>query len=300
MQGHPDLPSSFHHVAFLHCMFPIAASCGDNNQKLEQISSMQPSSHVNTATTDPDNATTGNQQEDNLSTPPPHPAPKLSQTSTLTLPGTPFMSEPCDFETMRSLSDSSSHREKRESQSSTTQPYSHVTTGSCLIAPLSARVDSQSPCELVTNAGVDFHVPQVTVERPSSGRRSTSGWSKSSSLSAESTQIDRIERQEIGDSREQGDGEEEEEEPLDISWPKTWRRRITYLLLIPIVFPLYFTLPDVRHEVSHVELFVIQSVCLCLFSLAVFCLANSGALLYDGVCVCCFSTKGSISRGLLL
>ncbi|XP_013403406.1 sodium/potassium/calcium exchanger Nckx30C isoform X2 [Lingula anatina] len=39
---------------------------------------------------------------------------------------------------------------------------------------------------------------------------------------------------------------EEEEEPLDISWPKTPRKRLTYILLAPIVFPLWITLPDVR------------------------------------------------------
>ncbi|GFN90999.1 sodium/potassium/calcium exchanger 2 [Plakobranchus ocellatus] len=39
---------------------------------------------------------------------------------------------------------------------------------------------------------------------------------------------------------------EEEEEPLDMSWPDGWRKRITYVFLAPIVFPLYLTLPDVR------------------------------------------------------
>ncbi|RUS70892.1 hypothetical protein EGW08_021346 [Elysia chlorotica] len=31
-----------------------------------------------------------------------------------------------------------------------------------------------------------------------------------------------------------------------MSWPDTWRKRITYVLLAPIVFPLFLTLPDVR------------------------------------------------------
>ncbi|CAG5129704.1 unnamed protein product [Candidula unifasciata] len=39
---------------------------------------------------------------------------------------------------------------------------------------------------------------------------------------------------------------EEKEEPLDISWPDTNRKRLTYLFLAPIVLPLYVTLPDVR------------------------------------------------------
>ncbi|XP_062589037.1 sodium/potassium/calcium exchanger 2-like [Saccostrea cucullata] len=41
---------------------------------------------------------------------------------------------------------------------------------------------------------------------------------------------------------------EEEEEPLDLSWPKGWRSRISYVLLAPLVFPMWITLPDVRRE----------------------------------------------------
>ena len=33
---------------------------------------------------------------------------------------------------------------------------------------------------------------------------------------------------------------------LDISWPDTARKRITYLLVAPIMFPLWITLPDTR------------------------------------------------------
>ncbi|XP_055549135.1 sodium/potassium/calcium exchanger Nckx30C isoform X3 [Wyeomyia smithii] len=40
--------------------------------------------------------------------------------------------------------------------------------------------------------------------------------------------------------------EEEPPEALSMSWPKTTRKRITYLLVAPIIFPLYLTLPDTR------------------------------------------------------
>ncbi|GFS90093.1 hypothetical protein NPIL_319501 [Nephila pilipes] len=40
--------------------------------------------------------------------------------------------------------------------------------------------------------------------------------------------------------------EEEGDKPLDISWPDTWHKRINYVLLAPIIYPLYFTLPDTR------------------------------------------------------
>ncbi|KAF8794894.1 sodium/potassium/calcium exchanger 2-like [Argiope bruennichi] len=40
--------------------------------------------------------------------------------------------------------------------------------------------------------------------------------------------------------------EEEDEKPLDLSWPDTWHKRLNYVLLAPIIYPLYLTLPDTR------------------------------------------------------
>jgi hypothetical protein len=42
------------------------------------------------------------------------------------------------------------------------------------------------------------------------------------------------------------DDEDEGNEALDMSWPDTARKRITYLLVAPIIFPLWITLPDTR------------------------------------------------------
>ncbi|KAL5004489.1 hypothetical protein ScPMuIL_017945 [Solemya velum] len=39
---------------------------------------------------------------------------------------------------------------------------------------------------------------------------------------------------------------EEDNEPLDLSWPSTCTKRMTYIFLAPIIFPLWITLPDVR------------------------------------------------------
>lgn len=36
------------------------------------------------------------------------------------------------------------------------------------------------------------------------------------------------------------------QEAMDMSWPTGWRKRVTYVLLAPIVFPLWLTLPDTR------------------------------------------------------
>lgn len=45
-----------------------------------------------------------------------------------------------------------------------------------------------------------------------------------------------------------GDGGQGDDVPeaLDMRWPDTCRKRITYVLLAPIVFPLWLTLPDTR------------------------------------------------------
>lgn len=54
------------------------------------------------------------------------------------------------------------------------------------------------------------------------------------------------------DTEEEDEGKEEEgeNEPLSLEWPETKRKQVTYLLLLPIIFPLWLTLPDVRNMVS--------------------------------------------------
>ncbi|XP_067117562.1 sodium/potassium/calcium exchanger 2-like isoform X1 [Osmerus mordax] len=49
-----------------------------------------------------------------------------------------------------------------------------------------------------------------------------------------------------GQEGEAAEDEEDEDQPLSLSWPETNRKRLTYLIIMPIVFPLWLTLPDVR------------------------------------------------------
>uniref|UniRef100_A0A673AEI3 Sodium/calcium exchanger membrane region domain-containing protein n=1 Tax=Sphaeramia orbicularis TaxID=375764 RepID=A0A673AEI3_9TELE len=46
------------------------------------------------------------------------------------------------------------------------------------------------------------------------------------------------------------EGETEEDQPLSLSWPESNRKRFTYLFIMPIVLPLWLTLPDVRKTSS--------------------------------------------------
>ncbi|KAF3814237.1 hypothetical protein GH733_018336 [Mirounga leonina] len=41
-------------------------------------------------------------------------------------------------------------------------------------------------------------------------------------------------------------GEDEEDQPLSLAWPSNPRKQVTFLIVFPIVFPLWITLPDVR------------------------------------------------------
>ncbi|CAK6434054.1 unnamed protein product [Pipistrellus nathusii] len=41
-------------------------------------------------------------------------------------------------------------------------------------------------------------------------------------------------------------GDDEEDQPLSLGWPSNPRKQVTFLIVLPIVFPLWLTLPDVR------------------------------------------------------
>ncbi|XP_026154794.1 sodium/potassium/calcium exchanger 2 isoform X2 [Mastacembelus armatus] len=53
-----------------------------------------------------------------------------------------------------------------------------------------------------------------------------------------------------GQEGETAEDEEEEDQPLSLSWPESHRKRFTYLFIMPIVLPLWLTLPDVRKASS--------------------------------------------------
>uniref|UniRef100_A0A668SMR7 Sodium/potassium/calcium exchanger 1 n=1 Tax=Oreochromis aureus TaxID=47969 RepID=A0A668SMR7_OREAU len=52
------------------------------------------------------------------------------------------------------------------------------------------------------------------------------------------------------EEEEKEEEEEEENQPLSLEWPENRRKQATYLFLLPIVFPLWLTLPDVRNLAS--------------------------------------------------
>ncbi|KAK5899659.1 hypothetical protein CesoFtcFv8_009117 [Champsocephalus esox] len=52
------------------------------------------------------------------------------------------------------------------------------------------------------------------------------------------------------EEEEDGYQGDDDEQPLSLAWPDTNRKRITYLVILPIILPLWLTLPDVRREAS--------------------------------------------------
>ncbi|KAG7245385.1 hypothetical protein INR49_010835 [Caranx melampygus] len=78
-----------------------------------------------------------------------------------------------------------------------------------------------------------------------------SGGSDDSDSDEDSSDEDSDESSEDEDDDEDEEEEEEkEDEPLSLEWPDTPRKQATYLVLLPIVFPLWLTVPDVRNQKS--------------------------------------------------
>uniref|UniRef100_A0A3P9HIG4 Sodium/potassium/calcium exchanger 1 n=1 Tax=Oryzias latipes TaxID=8090 RepID=A0A3P9HIG4_ORYLA len=91
-------------------------------------------------------------------------------------------------------------------------------------------------------------------ERPLQVTTATEGGSEGSDGSSEEESGNK-ESSKPSDSDEDGEkdaeeNEEEEREPLSLEWPDTPWKRATYLFLLPILLPLWFTLPDVRNATS--------------------------------------------------
>ncbi|XP_060240879.1 sodium/potassium/calcium exchanger 1 isoform X2 [Meriones unguiculatus] len=62
--------------------------------------------------------------------------------------------------------------------------------------------------------------------------------------------------EEEDEEEEEEEEEEENEEPLSLEWPESRQKQAIYLFLLPIVFPLWLTVPDVRRQGSR-KFFVI-------------------------------------------
>ncbi|KAM9861149.1 sodium/potassium/calcium exchanger 1-like [Aulostomus maculatus] len=91
-------------------------------------------------------------------------------------------------------------------------------------------------------------------EASAGGSEGSDGSDDDESGDEESSDSNESEDENEGDKEEEEKNEEkdeeEENEPLSLEWPGTRRKQATYLFLLPIVFPLWLTLPDVRNLAS--------------------------------------------------
>ncbi|PWA29210.1 hypothetical protein CCH79_00006304 [Gambusia affinis] len=78
------------------------------------------------------------------------------------------------------------------------------------------------------------------------GSQEDDGEDESGDSSESEEEEENIEEEE----EEEEEEKEEESTPLSLGWPHTPRKQTTYLFLLPIVFPLWLTLPDVRNPAS--------------------------------------------------
>lgn len=58
------------------------------------------------------------------------------------------------------------------------------------------------------------------------------------------------EEDEDEEEEEEDEEDAEKEEPLSLEWPDTPRKQVTFLFLLPIILPLWLTVPDVRNQVK--------------------------------------------------
>ncbi|XP_069480347.1 sodium/potassium/calcium exchanger 1 isoform X2 [Ambystoma mexicanum] len=85
-------------------------------------------------------------------------------------------------------------------------------------------------------------------DQPQGGQDAEGGGDSGDSSSEDSDDDDSDSDDDSGDDSDEEEEEQEEdiEEPLSLEWPETKRKQATYLFLLPIVFPLWLTVPDVR------------------------------------------------------
>uniref|UniRef100_A0A8C5FU02 Sodium/potassium/calcium exchanger 1 n=1 Tax=Gadus morhua TaxID=8049 RepID=A0A8C5FU02_GADMO len=73
----------------------------------------------------------------------------------------------------------------------------------------------------------------------------------------ESSEESDLSESEVSEEEEE---EEEMEEPLSLEWPDNRRKQATFLFLLPIVFPLWLTIPDVRDPRKYFDYLSADSV----------------------------------------
>ncbi|XP_058244570.1 sodium/potassium/calcium exchanger 1 isoform X2 [Hemibagrus wyckioides] len=115
--------------------------------------------------------------------------------------------------------------------------------------------ESKEPAPAPSNKADTKEKPEGQKEEKEAAAAGEGGGSEGSEGSDDSdddSEEDSDEDSDDEDDDQEDDDEdgEENEEPLSLEWPDTRRKQATYLFLLPIVFPLWLTVPDVRNPES--------------------------------------------------
>ncbi|KAM9377948.1 sodium/potassium/calcium exchanger 1 [Pholidichthys leucotaenia] len=90
----------------------------------------------------------------------------------------------------------------------------------------------------------------VPAEQKESGGSDDSEGSNEEDSDDDSEESSEEEDEDDDSDDDEDEDEDDNEEPLSLEWPDTRRKQATYLFLLPIVFPLWLTVPDVRNQKS--------------------------------------------------
>ncbi|KAM9408350.1 sodium/potassium/calcium exchanger 1-like [Pholidichthys leucotaenia] len=115
-----------------------------------------------------------------------------------------------------------------------------------------AEPSTSQPLKMEETTKKTFTQPEESKKTGAAGGSEESGGGSGDEESGdeESGDSDGSEDDDDDDKEAEEKEEKEENEPLSLEWPDTRRKQATYLFLLPIVFPLWLTLPDVRNPAS--------------------------------------------------
>ncbi|XP_057203322.1 sodium/potassium/calcium exchanger 1 isoform X1 [Triplophysa rosa] len=106
--------------------------------------------------------------------------------------------------------------------------------------------DDTSPAAKEGEGNQKTETPKERDAAAGGGSENPGGTDDSDSSEEDDSDEDSDDDEENEDEAAEGDNDE----PLSLEWPDTRRKQATYLFLLPIVFPLWLTVPDVRNPAS--------------------------------------------------
>ncbi|KAM4592562.1 sodium/potassium/calcium exchanger 1-like isoform 2-T4 [Odontesthes bonariensis] len=148
------------------------------------------------------------------------------------------------------------HAEDEDQKPMSEQPAAAGSPGGAAAEPSTSQPALPAKTEETSEQAEESKAEEAAAAAAAGGSEGSEGSSQDQSGEEESGDCSESEEEEDDEeedkdeNKEEEEEEEEENEPLSLEWPETPRKQVTYLFLLPIVFPLWLTLPDVRNLAS--------------------------------------------------